>query len=181
MTALQDYQLNIDLRNALVYYKGPFDEEVLVRISSYLREGISSSKKITRKVFSIFIELAQNIAKYSSEHNHFPDFEDKHGVGVLAICKKEEEYVLKAGNLVRLEIAQELKQRCEHINQLDNQGLKKLRKEMNMVPLGENAPGGNIGLLQIALKSEHPIQIDFEEKPHSQLAFLVISTIVTNS
>ncbi|MGB0523603.1 MAG: SiaB family protein kinase [Flammeovirgaceae bacterium] len=179
MAVLQDYQLDVDFQDALVYYKGPFDEEVLVKISSYLREGISNSRKTTKKVFSIFIELAQNISKYSSEHNHFMDFNDKHGVGVMAIYKQNDRYVIKAGNLMEVAKAIELEERCSEINQLDYDGLKRMRKELNATPMAENATGGRIGLLQIALKSEYPIRVNFASNPHNDYAFVVISTEVT--
>ena len=179
MAVLQDYQLDIDFKDALVYYKGPFDEEILVKISSYLREGVSSSRKTTRKVFSIFIELAQNISKYSIEHNHFMDFDDEHGVGVMAIYKNGDRYVVKAGNLMETAKAIELEKKCNEINSLDYNGLKLLRKELNATPIEVHATGGKIGLLQIALKSEHPITINFTSNPDNNYAFVVISTEVT--
>lgn len=179
MAVLQDYQLDVDIKDALVYYKGPFDEDMLVKISNYLREKLIESRKVTRKVFSIFIELAQNISKYSCEHNHFKDIDDTHGVGVMAIYKHENAYVLKAGNLMEQQIAEELKERCQEINALDYDGLKRMRKEINAIPLDDKARGGKIGLLQIALKSDHALHVDYTPSENQHLAFVVISTMVS--
>ena len=180
MSLLQDYQLDTEAKKALVYYKGTFNQDTLLRISNYLRDGLPTHRKISKKIFSIFIELAQNISKYSAEHNQFLDIEDKNGIGVIAIYQFGSDYILKGGNLVNSTTAVKLKQHCHEINQLDYHGLKRLRKELNSQPLEDNATGGKIGLLQIALKSEHPIEVNYTTQPNNNsMAFVVISTKVT--
>ncbi len=98
-----DYHLLTDRKKVLLYYKGPFDELVLSKISYYLREQFPESPKAGKKLFAVFIELAQNIAYYSSEMNLFGNELSKHGVGTILIKENENAYTLTAGNLVRNE------------------------------------------------------------------------------
>ena len=72
--SLCDYYINIAQNNTLVFYKGAFDEKVISEISQNIRKKLVTSPAVNKKVFSVFIELAQNIAFYSAERNIINNF-----------------------------------------------------------------------------------------------------------
>ncbi len=84
----------------IVYYKGAFSAPVLSRISANIRKKLFSSKKVAKRVFSIFLELGQNIALYSSETNNYGDGGDGQGIGVVLLKDKGDSYELTFRNLV---------------------------------------------------------------------------------
>lgn len=169
----------MDVERAIVYYKGPFTTETLINASDFLRQDIANIPRTGSRIFSIFVELAQNISRYSLEYNHF-GVQNREGVGVFAIYQEEGNYVLKAGNLINQEKAKEVLERCQALNELDIKGLKALRKEINSKPRDQqSSKGGNIGLIQIALKSGNPLEVEILESSQPGLVYFIISTVVS--
>lgn len=184
-----DYHTRLDAQSAVLYYKGPFDKDILANISLQLRRRFADNPRMSAKLFSIFIELAQNIAYYSEESNFFYDEEGKkdvryldenrknNGVGTVVIHNQDTEVVLSAGNLVPTEKVKEIIAKCEEINALSTDELRALKKEVRSLERTETQKGGNIGLIQVALKSEHPLQVEFKEIDDKNSYFIISSTI----
>jgi len=135
-----DYHTRLDAQSAVLYYKGPFDKDILANISLQLRRRFAENPRMSAKLFSIFIELAQNIAYYSEESNFFYDEEGKkdvrysdetrknNGVGTVVIHNEDTEVILSAGNLVPTEKVKEIIPEIPcHIIALER--LEKLREQ----------------------------------------------------
>lgn len=185
-----DYHNLLDPENAVLYYKGPFDREILANISLQLRLRFSENPRMSAKLFSVFIELAQNISYYSAESNFFyDDSKEKnilyreddslktHGVGTVVIHSEDNEIVLSAGNLVPTEKVQDIIARCEKINALSIEQLRELKKEVRSQERKTEHIGGNIGLIQVALKSEHPLHVQTKIVDDNNSFFIISSTI----
>lgn len=183
-----DYHTLLDPSNAVLYYKGPFDRDILANISLQLRRRFADNPRMSAKLFSIFIELAQNISYYSAESNFFYDdakeknilYQDEkfknHGVGTVVIHSKGDEIILSAGNLVPTEKVQDIITRCEKINSLSIDQLRDLKKEVRSQERNDHI-GGNIGLIQVALKSEHPLNVQAKVVDDTNSFFIISSTI----
>lgn len=172
--------LNINPDEILVYYKGPFDEIILTRIGNFLRNQFPGTPKIRKKVFSVFIELAQNISYYSAENNIFGTESDEYGVGTVIIYDRPDQYVLTAGNLAKKQLAQQMADTCEQLNQMTPEELRALKKEIRRKPRSEKQKGGNIGLIHIALKAQSPLRIETHPSDE-QYVFFSITTQVSKS
>lgn len=184
-----DYHTRLDSQSAVLYYKGPFDKDILANISLQLRRRFADHPRMSAKLFSIFIELAQNIAYYSEESNFFYDHETKkdirysnedkknNGVGTVVIHNNDTEVILSAGNLVPSEKVKEIIAKCEEINSLSVDELRALKKEVRSLERTQEQKGGNIGLIQVALKSEHPLQVEFKEVDDKNAYFIISATI----
>ena len=172
-----DYYLNMDKQDIALYYKGPFDEVILSKISQHLRSKFPESPKASKKLFAIFIELAQNIAFYSAEKYHFDEKERTHGIGTILVKDSVGKITFTCGNLVDNKSVLELINKCEHINSLNYDELRELRKEIRNAPRKENHKGGNIGLVQVALKSENPLTTKAIEIDNDHSFFLLSTEI----
>lgn len=172
-----DYHVKMDVDKVILYYKGPFDEDILVGLNRYIRSEFESAPQIGSQIVSIFMELAQNIARYSEEHNFFYGTNTK-GVGTIVITRSEEQITLVAGNAIKKEHVQELSKKCSEINELNYEELRALRRKIRNQPRkGEDDNSGNIGLIQVALKSGSPLNISY--KPiDSDLSFYLMSVDV---
>ena len=80
---LVDYHFRSQ-QEVVVSYKGPFDKGAMNMIGNYIRGLISMNPQASKKVFKVFIELAQNIAQYSAEKNIIGEYVGA-GVGSLVI------------------------------------------------------------------------------------------------
>jgi hypothetical protein len=175
---LLDYQTKMEEGyKILLYYKGPFDELILTKIGNYLRTKFADTPKAGSKIFAIFIEMAQNISYYSAETDLFDDNMKRYGIGTIVVNELEDCYKLISGNMVTHEIAAEIIDKCQKINTLDMEGLRNMKKEARSAPRKDNHKGGNIGLIQMAIKSENPLEVEVKhfDDLHS---FLTISTVI---
>ena len=172
---LLDYHLDIQDEEIILYYKGPFQDQDLDQLGNHLRSNFNGPPKVAKRLFAIFIELAQNIGFYSVEMNHFKGKNiQERGVGVVIVYRQEDRYTLSAGNLIRSEKLANIVSKCEKINTLDQEGLRTLKKEMRSQPRKEDHNGGNIGLIQVALKADFPLKI--HQKPiDDELSFFILS------
>lgn len=159
MDNIKDFNLfeynNLFSSEIQISYKGPFDKHVLAVIGNYIKTIIGKSGPEAKKIFKIFIELAQNISFYSGEKSSV----DTHtGVGILVIRESNGTFFLHAGNEVLSEDVFPILDKCEVINSLDREGLRKYKREQRNLPRGIKG-GAHIGLIQVALTSANPLDI----------------------
>jgi len=141
-----------------VSYKGPIDERILSVIGNYIEVILVAHPSASKKIFKIFIELAQNISYYSAEKNIIT--KDKQiGAGTLVIGEFGEFYTFITGNLVKNDDVIILLEKCDIINSLDRDALRQYKREQRKLPQGERG-GGNIGLIQVALTAACPLDVE---------------------
>jgi hypothetical protein len=153
-----EYYTSIKNDNVLVSYKGPVTDVLLAEISRDLRNLTTKDPKAGKKLFSVFIELAQNISYYSAEVNHLGEKSDK--VGILLITQSDTEYFLTAGNLVDNKNVELLLEKCKVVNSLSHDDLRKYKREVREAPKGEGSRGAGIGIIQAALTSDNPLDVE---------------------
>ncbi len=149
------------MKNVIIFYKGVFDEKVLNQISAYIRSGFSGYPKAEKRLFAVFIELAQNISYYSAQKPVLGTQIGDYGIGEITITETETYFELRCKNLAPEEAASKLTERCEKIRKMDRSELRQYKKQLRSEPRREGQRGGNIGLVQIALKSDYPIATHF--------------------
>ncbi len=153
-----DYYHNI-AENIHISYKGPIDERILQVIGYYIEELSSKYPKAGKKIFKIFIELAQNISYYSAERNIFNKGKKEIGVGMLVIAESTDSYTFITGNLVNNDDIFAIIEKSEIINSLERDELRKYKREQRNLPHSKKG-GANIGLIQVALTSSNPLNIE---------------------
>lgn len=165
---LVDFYSSMSNQDILVYYKGPFDEVILAEIGMKIRKKIFDLPKVGHKLFSVFMELAQNISLYSAEKNQL-ESGAKWGIGTIAVYETKVSYTLISGNLVKNDVLEQIVEKCKEINTLDHHGLRAMKREYRSSVIKDNHKGGNIGLIQVALKSDLPLELDVKKvsKEHS--------------
>lgn len=146
--------------NLMISYKGPFFDEILGKLIELIRENFSYDPVINRKLLSIFVELAQNVYHYSADFVKIGDKE--YGIGCVHVSKEinNKYYLFTTGNYVSVEYVNELIDICNTINSLNRDELRKLKRETraDQVPTNERSKGTGIGLIQIALTVNEPME-----------------------
>lgn len=170
--SLLDCHLQSESQN-IIYYKGVFSANILSKISMNIRKQLSTTRKVAKRVFSIFLELGQNVALYSAETNNFGDGNDEHGVGVLMLDEQSDAFVLTVGNLIHQHKKAGILERIEKINRLNEQELRKLKIEQRGMPRAEGQGGANIGLIHVALQSGKPFTYEIQDMD-DDFAFLIL-------
>lgn len=175
--SLTDFHINVSKDNVSIYYKGPFTNAVLAELSRDIRAEFYQHPQDKKKLFSIFMELAQNISYYSAETTHFGKQERK-GIGVFMVLDQGDHYKITAGNMVKNDIATILMDKAKVINSMGLEELRKHKIKQRNISRTQMLSGGNIGLIQVAICSRQ--RLDTEVIPISNEYSYFLLSIVLN-
>lgn len=178
--SLYEYH-NLLHQNILVSYKGPIDE----RIMNVIGENIEivtndGNDKAKSKIFKIFMELAQNVWLYSAESCKSMTGRQL-GMGTLVIGEFGEYYTFVTGNVVKNNDIEPVIEKCEIINSLDRDSLREYRREQRRLANQGKPNSGNIGLIQVALTAESPLDIELTPVSDEESFFSIAVKIKKNS
>ena len=163
---------NIQPEKIKLAYEGPISNRVISRLAEQIDREFQAKERIKRKLFSIFIEFAQNILFYSPT-THFANSRVK--MSYFIIHEAQNAWILSAGNYIQNNKIENLKQRCLVINSLNTSELRKYRLDIIARPWAEKTKGAGIGLIKVALISNNHLEFTIN-KINDQLSFLTLST-----
>lgn len=151
----------------IFYYVGYFSQHIVAAMAEAVKlqlEVAEVAGPTRRKLFSSFVEMAQNIVHYSSDSltpNSQTEGELRHG----SVCIRREEdgsFLLLCANPVEKAIADELRAkldalRCMTLDEIKQAYRKTLREETP-----EGSKGAGMGFLTVARDAREPLEFDFE-------------------
>ena len=109
--------------NVNMIWCGHISPDVGKEVLSFTETKLSEEDielKLKRRVFSILVELLDNVAKYSPGK----EAESKFGMPVAMIKLKDKTYSITTGNLILNSQVAHLKEKIDIINKYDKKGLK---------------------------------------------------------
>jgi hypothetical protein len=168
---LFNYYNQVKDHNILISFKGALSQEILVEMGDFIKNKISIDKKI-KKIFAVFIELAQNIMRYSEEREVIGG--KSYGIGVITFTEDPQFFNIYSGNIISKTKAPNLSSQIQLINSLNDEEIKNMYNEQIRKPIDDNKMGAGLGLLEIARKSIGRIDFQIENVDESY-AFLVLS------
>lgn len=155
-------------------FEGPFNIEIISTLAKFLSEGPVASVHVRKKLCKVFIELVQNVAKYSFNriqmHNGFWV-----GTGKVFVLNDPDTFKCGTINKIQVEHAPILVKNCTEINHSDRQTLRERKNNLRRLASIKDT-GAHIGLIMISLYSEN--QLDFEIiEDNNDLYFKLIATL----
>jgi hypothetical protein len=133
------------------------EKEVLSFTETKLNEE-DIELSIRRRVFSILVEILENVANYSPGRGP----EGKFGMPVAMIRMVDKVYLLTTGNLILNSKVDHLKKKLDTINKYDKLGLKDLFTQSLSGQTIKSDSTGNMGLIEMARKSGSKLTYQFE-------------------
>ncbi len=146
----------------LISHKGLINERIITQKGEEIRALFKDDIYLSRKIFSVYMELIQNIFYYSCEKEEIGG--KSFGVGSIQITKKADSYIIKSCNLAESKFVENINKKFPVINQLNKEQLRKLKIETRRKPQEPLSKGAGIGLIQLAIISGNPLNIFFEKK-----------------
>lgn len=184
---LMDLRSKLHSQGVIFAYSGYVTEPVLSGVGEALKQKLTiddADTKTLRSVFAIFVEQMQNIIRYSAEkaHQESPPATEAGALkemryGILTIGREGDDYVVCAGNLVRQEDVERLKERLGRIRNMSKDDLKALYKEQLRADPEQGSKGAGLGLLEIARRATKPIEFDFADFDSNHAFFALKATI----
>lgn len=153
---LYDYHNTFD-GNMLLSYKGPWDEHIVFTMGNYIKLMVKDDPVVTKRIFKVFMELAQNVSLYSAEYNEL-DKSKRIGIGSILVLESKDSYHFFSGNVVKNPDIIPIIDKTDVINALDREQLRSFKRRQRNLPRSEFG-GANIGLIQVALTADNPLNI----------------------
>ena len=170
---------NVVTSRTLISYEGPFFIDLLTMFGNYLKMYTTDDLFAQKKLFKIYVELAQNVSFYSEEYYTLKN-ENRHiGIGELNLQEINNQYRFTTRNMVKVKDANILSQRCSIINNSDIEHLKELKSELR----GSSPSykyGARIGLVQAKILSNNNLEYSILEKNRDFSIFKITVKIDKN-
>ena len=163
----------------MLCYSGYVSESVLEAVGGTLKERLNlhlTEKKKIKVVFSIFVELMQNLIRYGSSGPkgiHLTN-EEKAGFGMLMIIEDDDGAIsLLSGNYVSAAEKTAMESRLERLLVSTPDELRELMREQMRKPPELKSKGASLGLIEIARRSTRPIEVAFVPATNSHYFFSI--------
>lgn len=162
----------LDKKDILLNFNGSFNQNNILSLLSIIK-GQMRVNKAAKKVYYIMVEMLQNISK----HGQYYDENSEGNPGIFYLGQTEEEYVLTSGNYIKNEYVDDIKERLDIINEMDN---NELNEYFNQILLDQNVidpKKTGLGFVDMRLKCNRKIAYDFK-KIDDNYSFFTLQTSV---
>jgi hypothetical protein len=145
--------------NLYLIWSGHISPDIGKEVISFTETRLAGEESnIRRRVFSVLVEILENVSKYSPGR----ELEEKFGMPLAMIRMEGKEFSLTTGNLILNENVDHLKKKIDLVNEHDRAGLKELfRKSLSDQTISTESTG-NMGLIDMARKSGSKLVYKFE-------------------
>lgn len=180
--AIRDESLQ---HGVLFYYTGFLSNNVIAAMGDTLRSALDaqgSKGSTTRKVFSTFIELAQNVLNYAEDTKANADGSIL-SRGAVTIGVVGEHYFIICGNDIDNAHATKVSEKIEAIRTMSPDEIKRAYKQQLRKPSAEHdieSKGAGLGLLTVARDASAPIEyclVDDHDSPEGKVSFYLKALI----
>lgn len=148
-------------------FTGEFTPELITVLLLMAKKNINQ-RGAMKKVYNIMIESLENLTNYAikSQDQNYP--------AIFVIGSDDEHHYLATGNKVSKTEQPDLEEKLSKVNKMDR---KSLRSWYNDILLQEDLPtdesGAGLGIIDMALKSGHPLEYKFEDLDEENTFFVL--------
>lgn len=189
LKSFERFQDGASSAGMIYFYTGSFDSEMVKFLANSLKDTLeqeNASGPLKRKLFSSFIEMAQNILHYGGmAADNAGQLPGKPGKpGAIGLGKSGQSYWIACGNLVPHEQVERLSDKLTALQSMSLAEIKAAYRQQLANDEHESSDviskGAGLGLLTIARDSKQPIQFEFA--PHAEsagrLSYFYLKTVI---
>lgn len=167
---------------ALFYYHGKFSQGLLVKIGQDLHnkiKGESNDRSLSIRVFSVFIELIQNVIRYAAlqQPPELAQQENSDKIGVIVVGQNNGHYFIACGNEIDADRQEIMENQLNKISKMSKDEIKVYFKEQRKKKTERTSKGGGIGLIEIAKLACQPIEYDITNLAENRLFYSLTVTL----
>lgn len=171
----------LEQKGIIFSFSGYVSEGILFALGDALKQKMAledTDANTTKKVFSVFVEQVQNIIRYSADRVSGDLGKPVElSSGMIAVGQDAGKFFVICANKVALADMDRLKDRLEHLQRLDKEGIKAYYKEKLREDPDVDSKGASIGLIEIARRASAPIDFDFV-KVNDACAFFCLKAYI---
>lgn len=134
------------------------------------------SVKISNDIFTIFIELSQNMMNYSKNKTQNGIQFDSKGLIIVGMNNEKTSYYIISRNVIDADDKGKVEKRLQEVEGLNKEELRALYRERRKSGRDKHDKGAGIGFVEIARRCDK-IEHEFENVDSSRYYFTMKSTI----
>ena len=134
----------------------------------------------SQSIFSIFVELMNNMLMYSEKEfkNHSEEERKEMSKGIFILGAHDGMYFIQTGNVITNTNAEILKTRIDYLNTLDKKELRNYYKQqLSAKNDNPESRGAGIGLIEIARRATDSIKYELESYGDGLYYFTMYITV----
>jgi hypothetical protein len=162
----RDFSASVATRNIIFYYFGYFSQHIVQAMADAVRlqlEQAEAAASTRRKIFSSFVEMAQNITHYSIDSlTPEPLRDHQMRQGSVCIGVGDSHYYLLSANPVAAESVEALRAKLEPLRSMTLEDIKRAYRETLRTAEPEGSKGAGLGFLTVARDASAPLEFEFE-------------------
>jgi hypothetical protein len=169
-------------RHIIFFYAGYFSQHVVAAISETIRARLDTAGAAgptRRRIFSSFVEMAQNIMHYSSDTLTPGAHDAQMRRGSFCIGIKDDSFFLLCANPVDSTNVQRIRCRLEPLHTMTMEQIKFAYKKALREETPADSKGAGMGFLTMAREASAPLEFEFVPEPqHAGTTVFCIKAII---
>lgn len=174
-----NYRMDMNWQQSKVKlaYKGPFYIDILSELGCYLRQMYKYKPLTSNRLYKIFFELTQNVAKYSIESSNIFQHYKYGGIGYFSLVEEARVVKISTTNLIKSEDGPILEGYCSEINSMNKEKLRHYRNIKRRVNPEPKDTGAYIGIIQIGIITNNKIEYTINPLTDKLSLFTLTATV----
>ncbi|PWC15203.1 hypothetical protein B4923_02730 [Brenneria roseae subsp. americana] len=168
-------------RDITLYYVGYFSQNIISSLAETVRLQLEKKQVpagIRRKLFSAFIEMVQNITRYSAADLAIVNQPNEVRHGSVCIGFENGKYFLLSANQVHPDDIEKLRIRLEPLRYMTIDEIKHAYKASLRDKTPPWSKGADMGLLTVARDASEPLQFTFQADSSTGLSTFYLKAII---
>jgi len=158
-----NFDFPMENREAIINFEGSISFETMEQLLNKLksaRQFNALRKPVKKRVYGTVVESIDNIFKYATP------FKGKDLVlrrpPRIQVKEIDGKFIVSAGNLIRIDQIEGLKDKLNRVNGLDDHELKMLYEEVINKDASDEDRGAGLGLITMAMRTDEDIRYQFD-------------------
>ncbi len=162
MEYLHKFYMDMKRDGIIFCFNGPTSQSIIESIGTALRKKMevdNAGRGTIQRVFSIFIELMQNIINYTEPDIFGPEDEGpefKHGIVIVG--RDEDKFYIISGNRIHQSESEKVLESIKALQQMNRQELKEHYQRMRRLEPEEQSKGAGLGLIEMFRRASEPLE-----------------------
>ncbi|MEC5317947.1 SiaB family protein kinase [Brenneria populi subsp. brevivirga] len=168
-------------RDITLYYVGYFSQNIISSLAETVRLQLEKKQVpagVRRKLFSAFVEMVQNITRYSAAHLTAVDQLNEVRHGSVCVGHENGKYFLLCANQVHPDDIEKLRVRLEPLRYMTLDEIKLAYKASLRDETPPWSKGADMGLLTVARDASEPLQFTFRADALTGLSTFYLKAII---
>lgn len=170
-------------KKVIFFYVGYFSQNIITAMAEAVRlrlEQSGAAGPIRRRLFSSFVEMAQNIIHYSAD-SLTPKAQSQDEMRHGSVCIGVDEgghYFLLCANPIAVDLAEMLRERLEALRVMTLDEIKAHYRESLRAETPQDSKGAGLGFLTVARDASEPLDFEFRNTEEAGMTMFFLKTTI---